>query len=144
VWKILKNPVYGGTAYYRKQRVERLAGGKRALHPRLRTEQIAIPVQQIVDPAAVMAVERQFEYNRRQSLRNTKRFYLLRGLVRCGGCGHVTVGKSAGRGASYYSCAQSDQHDRGLAHRCRWHAVSAPGSRRWFGSRSGLRCNLPT
>jgi site-specific DNA recombinase len=125
VWKILKNPVYGGTAYYRKQRIERLAGGARRLRSRDRTEQIAMPAPQIVDPAQVIAVQQRFAENLRRSRRSTKRFYLLRGLVRCGVCGHTMIGKSVGRGVAYYTCAASDSHDRGIKPRCRWHAANA-------------------
>jgi site-specific DNA recombinase len=125
VWKILKNPVYGGTAYYRKQRIDHPPGVRRRLHPRARTEQIAMPAPQIVDPAHVIAVEQRFQENQRRSQRSAKRFYLLRGLVRCGVCGHSMIGKSVARGLAYYTCAASDSHDRGPRPRCRWHAANA-------------------
>lgn len=55
------------------------------------------------------AAQAQMTRNRRLSKKNAKRDYLLRGLVRCGGCHHnytgATVVTAAGRERPYYRCS---------------------------------------
>jgi site-specific DNA recombinase len=125
VHKILRNAAYNGCAYYRQMRIEHRPGKPRVVRWRDRKDWIAVPVPRIVDEATFRGTDAQLRRNAVESRRNVKRFYLLRGLVRCGICGHTMIGKCVGRGRFYYTCVQSDQHDRGLTPRCRWHAIPA-------------------
>jgi site-specific DNA recombinase len=124
VLKILRNPTFGGTAYYRRQRVVRRDGRRRTLRWRDESQWIGVPVPQIVEEETFRQAGIRLRQNVVLSRRRQKRFYLLKGLVRCGVCGHTMVGKGSPP-HWYYTCAASDHVDRGLNPRCRWHAAPA-------------------
>jgi site-specific DNA recombinase len=121
VQRILRNPVYGGTAAYQRQKVTR-QGRHRHLRSRDRSDWIFVPVPRIVSQDVFSQVENRLRQNAILSRRNLKRFYLLRGLVRCCICGRAMTGKFCG-GYRYYTCQAS--RDRSLGPRCRWHAIAA-------------------
>jgi len=68
---------------------------------------ISVPVPAIIDAATWNAVQAKLDAGRQRSLRNSKRTYLLRGLLKCC-CGYALVGQAAHRrhGAvdRYYRC----------------------------------------
>ena len=64
-------------------------GGKRAIE-----DTIPVEVPAIVDRELWQAAQDRKAHNRAMSLRNTKRKYLLRGLIFCG-CGRRMVGYNA-------------------------------------------------
>ncbi len=119
---ILKNPVYSGTAYYGRQQVAGRHGRRRKLRSRDRAQWIPVPVPAILSEEGFQQAHVRLRQNATLSSRNQKRFYLLKGLVRCGTCGKTMVGKFCG-GYRYYTCAGAA--DRGVAPRCRWHAAPA-------------------
>jgi len=76
---------------------------------RLRSRQDWIPLTlpdhlQIVDRALWERVQRRLDQSRAFSPRNSKHAYLLRGLLRCGGCPSAYVGSPC-HGHYYYRCA---------------------------------------
>ena len=95
-----------GRAYYNRctYRLQDRSGSqpaeKRRSKPvkteRPRSEWIIVPVPRIVDDAAFARAQQRIEENRQFAKRHLKRerVYLLRGLVRCGLCGHPYSGKT--------------------------------------------------
>ena len=76
-------------------------GGRRA-----KDEQVAVPVPPIVSREQWQQAQERIEYNKRMSARNTKREYLLRGLIYCK-CGKPmqALGKDRKKGrVTYYRC----------------------------------------
>lgn len=63
---------------------------------------ISVSVPGIVSREMWEAAQERREYNKRMSRRNTRRKYLLRGMVRCE-CGYVMIGHNGG-GRLYYRC----------------------------------------
>lgn len=78
VIRVLENPVYMG------RRVWHYTGNE-----------IVQEVPAIVDEATFRLAEQLRAKNRREAMRNSRRHYLLRGLIRCGLCGLSYVGQSA-------------------------------------------------
>ena len=129
VWGILRNPIYGGTAYYQRTRKTDLAGWRRT--PRPESEWIAIPVPRPVADDLVRSTRDRLRENARMAARNQRHFWLLKGLVFCGVCGHLMGDKLAGKGLRYYACQSTRVRVRGLKSRCQWHAVSAAALDAW-------------
>jgi site-specific DNA recombinase len=120
---ILKNPAYGGTAYYgRRQTVERRGKYRKITKERDKAQWIAIRVPRIVPAEIVHQVQALLRRNALLSRRHQKRFYLLKGLVRCRVCGRAMVGKFSDK-YRYYSCWRSPHMD--TAPYCRWHAINS-------------------
>ena len=112
VRNILTNSLYAGQAYYnRRERTESPKTGKRGTGRRFRAESewIPIAVPAIVPPEL-------FEHVRGQLIRNRGtltgrppiRFYLLRGLLRCGRCGRKLIGIPS-HGRRVYRCVGRDR-----------------------------------
>jgi site-specific DNA recombinase len=65
---------------------------------------VALPEHlRIVPRDRWLRVQRQLDRNKTFSPRNEKHIYLLKGLVRCGGCGHRYIGQPS-HGKFYYRC----------------------------------------
>lgn len=94
VWAILSNPVYRGTFLFHRR------GGRGTV------ELICPPV---VPEGEWGAARDQLGKNSLDAGRNSRREYLLKGLVRCGFCGRSYCGDGSGRSGrhSYYRCAGS-------------------------------------
>jgi len=89
--RILRNPVYRGEMVYGK--------GKSGA--------IAAAAPAIVTPSLWYAAQAQLANNAKFSARNSKRVYLLRGLIHCEECGRVMSGFTPSRDAEqrrYYAC----------------------------------------
>lgn len=114
VLRILRSEVYAGTWHYNKHskspsRKGASGGSRPGVSMRLRPKQEWIPLAlpehlRVVDRALWHRVQRRLDQNRAFSLRNSKHAYLLRGLVRCGGCSSAYVGDPS-HGRYYYRCA---------------------------------------
>jgi site-specific DNA recombinase len=116
VLRILRNETYAGVWYYNKHygsvpmRTNSRSKYKRSLKnsSRLRSRAEWLPVILPADLRVVprdlwQRVQRQVTKNTTFSPRNAKHLYLLKGLVRCGGCGAAYVG-DPGHGRFYYRC----------------------------------------
>ena len=114
VLKILRNEMYAGTWHYNKHRgCEPLNPVKprpyaRQRSTRLRPRNEWIPLElpkslHLVDRNRWRRVQQQLDRNRAFSPRNEKHSYLLKGLVRCGGCRGRYVGTPC-HGKFYYRC----------------------------------------
>lgn len=128
VWGILKNPAYGGNVIYRRTKSSVRPEQRRPVRPE--SEWVRIPVPRIVSDELVRLVSTRLADNARMAARNQKHFWLLRGLVFCGVCGHLMSGKIAG-GYRFYCCQASRARARGIKPRCRWHAVPAQDLDEW-------------
>ena len=118
VHRILCNPAYAGTSYYnRRERslprhprtAEIRRNKKTALRPRPASEWIPISVPAIIEGSLFERAQGQLRQNSEMSSgRNTKHFYLLRALLRCGVCGRKFVGLPS-HGRRYYRCQGRDR-----------------------------------
>lgn len=115
VQRIIAHPAYKGTAYYaRTQRdysgvgLARKQGQGRLQYPRHQSrpadEWIAVGVPALVEERVWQHAQEVRQMNARTASRNSRRPYLLRGLLICGVCGSVLQGRSQ-QGRRYYRCA---------------------------------------
>jgi len=105
---ILKCETYIGSWLFGKRIGYNGRGGKRA-----RSEQTAVSVPPIIPGEAWEAAKARCDYNKRISRRNTKREYLLRGMVNCG-CGSAMTGTSHPDGNYWYRCSSFTNRYKGL------------------------------
>jgi site-specific DNA recombinase len=115
VRRILRSEVYSGMWHYNKHAsCEPSEGTRRKYRKSLRTslrlrpraQWIPVPLPEesrVINSAVWHRVQLQIDRNTVLSPRNSKHSYLLRGLVRCGGCGAAYVG-DPGRGSFSYRC----------------------------------------
>ena len=123
ILRILRNEWYIGRAYYnrttRRPR-DRSPGESAEFQPakfviteRPRSEWIEVPVPAIIDEALFARVQQRMAENRKFSKRRLRRHgtYLLKGLLKCGICGHTYVGytqvtrkKEVDYEYQYYKC----------------------------------------
>src|SRR4051794_36555002 len=131
VHHILSDPVYIGTAYanryeYVAPRKPRARSPrceeKTCRRPRPRDQWIAIPVPPLVDQETWDRARAQLARNAALSFRNnTRRDYLLRCLLTCGGCGlamHGATWPTPGGGRRYCRCGGRDCLRTGRAQPC--------------------------
>lgn len=105
LYRIVRDQTYVGNWYYNK-RVEAPARYKenttvQALKPK--EQWVSVPVPIIVSRETFEAAQRQLERNAQLCLRNTKRDYLLTGLLVCGKCG-LRMNARTIREKVYYCC----------------------------------------
>lgn len=113
---ILRRETYAGVWHYYKNYAcepmrnsenrgyRRSPKSSRRLRPRSEWLPVTLPTHlQIIDRDQWERVQTQVTNNTNFSLRNGKRFYLLKGLMRCGGCAATYIGDTA-HGCSYYRC----------------------------------------
>jgi site-specific DNA recombinase len=115
VRRILRSEVYAGIWYYNKHihcepskpsPHKYRKSLRTSLRLRTRAEWIAVPLSdelKIVDRSVWVRVQQRIDRNTSLSARNTKHFYLLRGMLRCGGCQAAYVGDPR-RGTFGYRC----------------------------------------
>jgi site-specific DNA recombinase len=116
VLRILRNETYAGVWHYNKHySSEPLKSGARSqyrrslkssnrLRPRVEWLPVILPAElRIVPHDLWQRVQQQLTKNITFSPRNSKHSYLLKGLVRCGGCGAAYVGDPS-HGKFYYRC----------------------------------------
>ena len=114
IGRLLRHPAYKGTTYYNRHRSDysglgqpRRQGQGRLRFPRytLRPaeEWIEIKVPALVSEERWQMAQTRLEMNARFSSRNSRRSYLLRGLLVCGVCGRTLQGRTQNE-IVYYRC----------------------------------------
>lgn len=116
VLRILRNETYAGVWHYNKHynseplkasarnRYQRTTKGSCRLRPRAEWLPVALPSELCIVPRDLwQRVQQQLTKNITFSPRNGKHSYLLKGLVRCGGCGGAYTGDPC-HGKYYYRC----------------------------------------
>lgn len=107
VRRIISNPVYKGVWYYGKTRRTKV-GGKTSQKNRNESEWIPVSVPAIVDEQIWEAAQACLARNKQESLRNTKREYLLRGMIFCQ-CGRRWTGRYKNHlNRAYYRCPTTE------------------------------------
>ncbi len=116
---MLRNEVYIGRLYqFRKHHIEPtfrlkpLAKSKKtstALRPK--EEWVLVKVPSLIPLELFEALQRKLRANAELSKRNTKKEYLLSGLLYCAQCGG-RMGGHAMHGVPYYRCYRKGNHDR--------------------------------
>jgi site-specific DNA recombinase len=117
VRSILTSPVYGGRWYYGREETRMIdteRGSKsRVVRKRKLSEIPYVEIEGFIAWHKWEALQEHLKTRNAQFIRNTKRDYLLRGLVRCTTCGHIMTGKSheAAKGniQRYYACTRDWQ-----------------------------------
>ncbi len=105
--RIVSNPVYKGLWHYGKTRRTK-AHGKTVQTAVPESEWIAVTVPSIVDVQTWERAQVCLAENRRNSIRNTKHEYLLRGMVFCA-CGRRWSGRYKNYlGRAYYRCPTTE------------------------------------
>ena len=118
--RLLRQPAYKGTAYYGRHQTDYSSIGKPRHRgqgvlrcprytPRPAEEWIEIRVPELVDEATWQAAQERLAMNTRFAQRNSRRTYLLRGLLVCGTCGYTLQGRTQ-RGIVYYFCTHGGVH----------------------------------
>jgi len=120
---ILDQTAYAGKAYYNRYRTRpesvgrrkkqgrgRLVAPDKVLRPR--NEWIAVDTPAILTQEVWQRAQEQRMHNKRFSQRNNhKQFYLLRGLLVCGVCDGLMIGKSRHKHPyTYYRCERGGKH----------------------------------
>ncbi len=103
--KILDREAYAGTWYYGL--FEKKAGYK-SYNQGDGKNAIAVSVPAIVDHETWMRAQERRKFNRQMAMRNCKRNYLLRGMIRCGECDTAMTGRYVPNKTpvTYYDCGQ--------------------------------------
>ncbi|MDP3061810.1 MAG: recombinase family protein, partial [Chloroflexota bacterium] len=109
---MLRNETYTGTLWQNRWRREMVAGKpgqkpKRRVYQRPREEQICTPVPAIIPKETFNIVQTRLVENKRWAGRNTKREYLLSGLLKHA-CGSA-MGARTSHGTPYYYCLKSNR-----------------------------------
>ncbi len=109
---MLRNETYTGTLWQNRWRREMVAGKpgqkpKRRVYERPREEQICTPVPAIIPKETFNVVQTRLVENKRWAARNTKREYLLSGLLKHA-CGS-SMGARTSHGTPYYYCLKSNR-----------------------------------
>ncbi len=113
VGRILRQPAYKGTAYYNRHQADysglgqpRRQGQGRLRFPRYNLrpveDWIEIEVPVLVDEETWQAAQERLEMNTRFAQRNSRRTYLLRGLLVCDVCHYILQGRTQNGTSSYY------------------------------------------
>lgn len=119
VIRILRNEMYAGVWYYnkhygcqpmrskQKDRYRQALKSSNRLRPREEWLPVILPEQlRIIERSQWKQVQTRLTSNITFSPRNTKHFYLLRGLLTCGGCSAAFVGTPC-HGKFYYRCSKA-------------------------------------
>jgi site-specific DNA recombinase len=113
VYRIVTNPMYTGHWYYNKHMntrdKARSNGTIRVLRPR--DQWVPVDVPAVIPQDTFEAAQRQLARNRELCSRNTKRQYLLSGLLVCGNCGYRLKARTT-NGRIYYCCKSKLGDDR--------------------------------
>jgi site-specific DNA recombinase len=116
VLRILRNEIYSGVWHYFKfqacvpinqnkvLKYRKSSKSSRRVRPRDEWVPVVLPEDlRIVPRDRWLRVQQQLDRNKAFSPRNEKHIYLLKGLLRCGGCGHRYIGQPS-HGKFYYRC----------------------------------------
>ena len=114
----LCNPAAKGVLYQlRYESVARPGSVVKGRKERPREEWYELAVPPLVSDDVWEAAQQQLRRNKELAARNTHREYLLRGLVKCTGCGRRMTGYSHAR-YSYYRCPVQAQKKYSTASKC--------------------------
>ena len=114
----LCNPAAKGVLYQlRYESVARPGSVMKGRKERPREEWYELAVPPLVSDDVWEAAQQQLRRNKELAARNTHREYLLRGLVKCTGCGRRMTGYSHAR-YSYYRCPVQAQKKYSTASKC--------------------------
>jgi len=105
LYRIVRAPIYTGKWYYNK-RMQAPAKTKKGATVQVfkaREQWIPVEVPAIIPEQTFEAAQRQLERNRELCKRNTKREYLLTGLLVCGKCGYSLNARTV-NDRVYYRC----------------------------------------
>jgi len=105
LYRIVRDEAYTGHWFYNK-RVEVPAKSKKGVKVQVlrpREQWIPVSIPPLISLETFEAAQRQLARNAELSPRNTKRHYLLSGLLVCGKCGYNWTGRTI-NGKTYYSC----------------------------------------
>lgn len=109
VRQILSNPAYRGELLYQQtKRVKGENGRRTRTEARPESDWIRIPVPRIVRDEIWNRAQAKLQENKVLSRRNTKREYLLRGLLFCPKCGTRLAGKTRNQ-KRFYRCNNVDK-----------------------------------
>ncbi|NLO74673.1 MAG: hypothetical protein GX100_11285 [candidate division WS1 bacterium] len=132
VHSIVSRETYTGTAYmFKHYATEPQRGRERGDYRRVRNSSrrqrqredwIPVRVPAIIPREVWERAGERLAQNQRLALRNTRRQYLLRGLVRCAACGQSWRGQF-NTGYLYYCCGGKRRDGRPKGERCRAKAV---------------------
>ncbi len=111
---MLRQPAYKGTAYYSRHQADYSVIGQRRKQgqgylqfpryvQRPAEEWISIAVPALVSESLWQATQERLQMNARFSSRNSRRPYLLRGLLVCDVCGYTLQGRTD-KGVVSYAC----------------------------------------
>jgi len=113
IGRLLRHSAYKGTTYYNRHQSDyselgqphrqgqgRLRFPRKNLRPA--EEWIEIQVPPLVTEESWQMAQTRLEMNARFANRNSRRPYLLRGLLVCGTCGHTLQGRTQNKTVSYY------------------------------------------
>ena len=114
---ILRNETYAGLWHYRK--VDRCGTHSERRAP---SERIAVNVPVVIDRDPWEKAQARLQYNKQMAMRNCKRQYLLRGMIRCG-CGAAMIGQVVNGKYWYYVCTANPHKHTKLEHLCKERAV---------------------
>jgi len=113
LYHMVIDPIYTGRWYYNKHMdapaKTKSDGTIQVLKPK--EQWIPVEVPAIISEETFEAAQRQLARNRELSRRNTKRQYLLSGLLTCGNCGFKLIARSTA-GRSYYCCSSKSGNNR--------------------------------
>lgn len=113
LYRIVTDETYAGRWYYNKHvdaPTKTKAGGTiQILKPK--EQWIPVEVPAIISREVFEAAQRQLAKNRELCSRNTKREYLLSGLLVCGNCGYKLNARAA-RERTYYGCSSKKGNNR--------------------------------
>jgi site-specific DNA recombinase len=105
LYRIVRDPIYTGRWYYNK-RMDAPAKTKKGTTVQVlkpREQWIPVQVPAIISEQTFESAQRQLERNRQLCKRNTKREYLLTGLLVCGKCG-LNLNARTVKARAYYCC----------------------------------------
>jgi len=115
---MLRNETYAGRLHqFRRYRIEprsrasaitRTNKTSTAIRPR--EEWVTVPVPALIPPELFESVQRKLAKNAELARRNTKREYLLSGVLRCGRC-NGRMGGHTVHGIPYYRCYRNGRPD---------------------------------
>ena len=113
LYHIVTHSVYMGQRYYNKHMdaPAKTKGGGTIQTLKPKEQWILVKVPDIIPQEVFQAAQRQLARNRELCSRNTKRNYLLSGLLVCGSCGYKLGARTLGNRA-YYSCYSSKGNNR--------------------------------
>jgi len=117
IYKILKNPIYTGTAYFYREKKRKTGLHTIEITKRPESDWLAVPVPPIIDQKTFEAAQRKLSENARGNRRNTKYKYLLQGLIFCEVCGRrMAINPERMRNSkkvpAYYVCPKDRPNER--------------------------------